>query len=363
MSTRSSTAPGGRPPPSSSARGATSAARARQQASPASAGARRRRTRASRATAAAPRANHGTKATRGISGQPRSRPASRTTVNATKGATRTQATAVRRLTVARVTDRVAGQDRRMDLLDRLEIEHPVVQAGMGGGVAGSSLAGAVSRAGGLGTVGILPPDVLGAPSCARARERADGRPVERQPAAAVHAAAAMSAPASRPGWAACRSSSASTAGSSPRCTRRGSSRWTRWGLSSRPARAAGRGRRRPHRPGREPGTAQRGDRALGAGRRRRGRGLGRDRRRRARWRAPCRCAPRARSPRGSGLALPLYGPSPLPGGHAPPRSCRSTPASASAASAAWWAPRRPRASSPACPASPRRRRAGPPSRT
>jgi NAD(P)H-dependent flavin oxidoreductase YrpB (nitropropane dioxygenase family) len=47
-----------------------------------------------------------------------------------------------------------------DLLSRLGIERPVLQAGMGGGLAGSSLATAVSDAGGLGTIGILPPDAL-----------------------------------------------------------------------------------------------------------------------------------------------------------------------------------------------------------
>jgi hypothetical protein len=45
----------------------------------------------------------------------------------------------------------------VDHLDRLGLEHPVVQAGMGGGVAGGELAGAVSAAGGLGTVGIMAP--------------------------------------------------------------------------------------------------------------------------------------------------------------------------------------------------------------
>lgn len=47
-----------------------------------------------------------------------------------------------------------------DLLARLGIERPVLQAGMGGGLATSALAGAVSDAGGLGTIGILPPDAL-----------------------------------------------------------------------------------------------------------------------------------------------------------------------------------------------------------
>lgn len=47
-----------------------------------------------------------------------------------------------------------------DLLARLGIERPVLQAGMGGGLATSALAVAVSEAGGLGTIGILPPDAL-----------------------------------------------------------------------------------------------------------------------------------------------------------------------------------------------------------
>jgi NAD(P)H-dependent flavin oxidoreductase YrpB (nitropropane dioxygenase family) len=45
-------------------------------------------------------------------------------------------------------------------LERLGIELPVVQAGMGGGLAGHQLAAAVSAAGGLGTIGILAPDDL-----------------------------------------------------------------------------------------------------------------------------------------------------------------------------------------------------------
>ena len=46
------------------------------------------------------------------------------------------------------------------LLDTLGLDLPIVQAGMGGGLAGHELAGAVSAAGGLGTIGILaPPDL------------------------------------------------------------------------------------------------------------------------------------------------------------------------------------------------------------
>ncbi|MGI8460573.1 MAG: NAD(P)H-dependent flavin oxidoreductase [Solirubrobacterales bacterium] len=48
-----------------------------------------------------------------------------------------------------------------ELLERIGVEAPVVQAGMGGGIAGAELAAAVSEAGGLGTIGILPPERLG----------------------------------------------------------------------------------------------------------------------------------------------------------------------------------------------------------
>lgn len=45
----------------------------------------------------------------------------------------------------------------MNLLEALGLEYPVIQAGMGGGVAGGELAGSVSAAGALGTVGITDP--------------------------------------------------------------------------------------------------------------------------------------------------------------------------------------------------------------
>lgn len=61
-------------------------------------------------------------------------------------------------------------------LDELGLECPVVQAGMGGGVAGGELAGAVSAAGGLGTVGMMGPAAFAA-ALARARRLARGRPV------------------------------------------------------------------------------------------------------------------------------------------------------------------------------------------
>jgi nitronate monooxygenase len=44
--------------------------------------------------------------------------------------------------------------------ERVGIELPIVQAGMGGGISRHELAAAVSEAGGLGTVGILPPPLL-----------------------------------------------------------------------------------------------------------------------------------------------------------------------------------------------------------
>jgi nitronate monooxygenase len=46
------------------------------------------------------------------------------------------------------------------LMERIGFEVPIVQAGMGGGLAGAPLAAAVSDAGGLGTIGILGPDQL-----------------------------------------------------------------------------------------------------------------------------------------------------------------------------------------------------------
>src|SRR3954447_9531022 len=72
--------------------------------------------------------------------------------------------------------RIAEIMLRMAAIGRVEIEHPVVQAGMGGGLARHELAGAVSGAGGLGTIGILPADGL-RQSIAAARERAEGRPI------------------------------------------------------------------------------------------------------------------------------------------------------------------------------------------
>jgi nitronate monooxygenase len=48
----------------------------------------------------------------------------------------------------------------MDPLQRLGLEVPIVQAGMGGRIARHELAAAVAAAGGLGTIGILAPDEL-----------------------------------------------------------------------------------------------------------------------------------------------------------------------------------------------------------
>lgn len=48
----------------------------------------------------------------------------------------------------------------MDMCGRLGLRVPVVQAGMGGGISRAPLAAAVSAAGGLGTIGILPAPLL-----------------------------------------------------------------------------------------------------------------------------------------------------------------------------------------------------------
>src|SRR5688500_1820423 len=56
----------------------------------------------------------------------------------------------------------AGTEERIEAgpLAQRGVERPVLQAGMGGGLATSALAVAVSDAGGLGTIGLLPPDAL-----------------------------------------------------------------------------------------------------------------------------------------------------------------------------------------------------------
>jgi NAD(P)H-dependent flavin oxidoreductase YrpB (nitropropane dioxygenase family) len=58
----------------------------------------------------------------------------------------------------------------------LGLAAPVVQAGMGGGLSTATLAAAVSNAGGLGTIGLLPAAAL-ADELRRARQLAPGRPV------------------------------------------------------------------------------------------------------------------------------------------------------------------------------------------
>jgi nitronate monooxygenase len=63
-----------------------------------------------------------------------------------------------------------------DFLRELGVERPVVQAGMAGGVAGGTLAGAVSAAGGLGTVGMMGAAAFAA-ALSQARGLAAGRPV------------------------------------------------------------------------------------------------------------------------------------------------------------------------------------------
>jgi NAD(P)H-dependent flavin oxidoreductase YrpB (nitropropane dioxygenase family) len=64
----------------------------------------------------------------------------------------------------------------MDIADRLRLDVPVGQAGMGGGLAGGSLAAAVAKAGGLGTLGIATPRQLRA-SIGQVREQAPSRAV------------------------------------------------------------------------------------------------------------------------------------------------------------------------------------------
>ncbi|HET9876757.1 MAG TPA: nitronate monooxygenase [Mycobacterium sp.] len=64
----------------------------------------------------------------------------------------------------------------MNLLESLGLSYPVVQAGMGGGVAGGELAGAVSAAGGLGTVGLTDAHSFAA-ELHRAKEIAGKQPV------------------------------------------------------------------------------------------------------------------------------------------------------------------------------------------
>jgi nitronate monooxygenase len=64
----------------------------------------------------------------------------------------------------------------MDIADRLRLDVPIGQAGMGGGLAGAALAAAVANAGGLGTLGLVTPRQLRA-AIGETRERAPGRAV------------------------------------------------------------------------------------------------------------------------------------------------------------------------------------------
>ena len=63
----------------------------------------------------------------------------------------------------------------MSLLGRLGLEHPVVGAGLGGGLSRARLTVAIGEAGGLGQLGIMPPPMLRAELAAH-RERST-RPV------------------------------------------------------------------------------------------------------------------------------------------------------------------------------------------
>ncbi len=71
----------------------------------------------------------------------------------------------------------------MGLMAELGVRVPVVQAGMGGGLSAHELAAAVSAAGGLGTIGILPAARAAARDRRRPRSHAGSR--RRQPPAAV----------------------------------------------------------------------------------------------------------------------------------------------------------------------------------
>jgi len=64
----------------------------------------------------------------------------------------------------------------VDIADRLCLDVPVGQAGMGGGLAGAPLAAAVAKAGGLGTLGLATPDQLRA-AIDQVRAQAEGRAV------------------------------------------------------------------------------------------------------------------------------------------------------------------------------------------
>jgi excinuclease ABC subunit A len=151
--------------------------------------------------------------------------------------------------------------QRMDLLDRLALEVPVAQAGMGGGIAGAELAAAVARAGGLGTVGISPPGAFAA-ELRRARELAGGPPVQREPPAALHAPRARPRVRRRRGRVGVALLRLRRPRSWPSCARRASRSCTRSARSPRPAGGRRRGRRLIAQ-GIHAGRAPAGDRAAG----------------------------------------------------------------------------------------------------
>ncbi|OBF93851.1 oxidoreductase [Mycobacterium sp. 852014-52450_SCH5900713] len=64
----------------------------------------------------------------------------------------------------------------MDIVDRLRLDVPVAQAGMGGGLAGGALVAAVAQAGGLGTLGLATPRQLRA-AIDQVRQGAPGRAI------------------------------------------------------------------------------------------------------------------------------------------------------------------------------------------
>jgi nitronate monooxygenase len=95
----------------------------------------------------------------------------------------------------------------MDVADRYRLDVPVGQAGMGGGLAGATLAAAVAEAGGLGMIGIATPRQLRT-SIDRVREQAPGRVVAvnlLMPFARRHHVRSASTPA----WTSCSRSAKS----------------------------------------------------------------------------------------------------------------------------------------------------------
>src|SRR5687768_156399 len=63
----------------------------------------------------------------------------------------------------------------MDVRERLGLEHPIVGAGLGGGLSRARLTVAIAEAGGLGQLGLMPPAILRAELAAH-RDRS-ARPV------------------------------------------------------------------------------------------------------------------------------------------------------------------------------------------